>query len=88
MTAFFAGMLISVVASIPAVLLAFRARTATPKLRLKYWVIGLALRFIVIGAALIALFVTTGMARVPAVAGVAVAYLLAYALETFIVMRS
>lgn len=88
MIAFLIGMLISVVASVPAVLLAFRARTAAPKQRLKYWVFGLVLRFIVIGAALIALFLTTGLARVPAVAGVAVAYLLAYAVETFIVMHS
>lgn len=88
MIAFLAGAFIAMIASVPAVLLAFRARRADTKQRLRFWLFGLAVRFIVIGGALIALFLTTGIARVPVVAGVAVAYLISYALESFIVLRT
>jgi len=86
--AFLIGVLISFVAAVPALLLARGSKGGDVKLRLKLWLVGLLVRFAVIGAALLILFTQTSIARIPVVIGVGVAYILSYSLETFLTLRA
>jgi hypothetical protein len=86
--AFLIGVIISFVAAVPALLLARGGRAADMKQRLKLWLVGLLVRFAVIGAALLILFSQTSVARVPVVIGVGVAYILSYSLETLLSLRA
>lgn len=82
MIGFLVGILVSVVAAIPAVLLLWGGRGSETKQRLKLWAIGMAVRFAVIGVALYYLFTQTELARIPTVLGVAAAYFVIFLLET------
>jgi hypothetical protein len=86
--AFLIGMVISFVAALPALLLARGGRGADVKQRLKLWLVGLLVRFVVIGAALFILFSQTTIARVSVVIGVGVGYVLSYSLETLLSLRA
>lgn len=88
MIAFLIGVVISVAAAVPALFLARGGRGAEMKQRLKLWAIGLLIRFIVIGAALIVLFTQTSIARIPVVIGVGVAYIISYSLEAVSSLRA
>ena len=82
MIGFVVGILVSVVAAVPAVLLLWGGRGSDAKQRLKLWAVGMAVRFAIIGAALFLLFTQTSLARIPTVLGVAVAYFVIFLLET------
>jgi hypothetical protein len=86
--AFLIGVILSFAAALPALLLARGGRGADMKQRLKLWLVGLLVRFAVIGAALWILFSQTSIARVPVVIGVGVAYILSYSLETLLSLRA
>ena len=88
MTAFLIGFLVSLVAGVPAVLIARGGRGSGMKRRLLMWGAGFLIRFAVIGAALIVLFTQTSFARIPLVIGVGVAYLISYSLETMLSLRA
>jgi hypothetical protein len=85
--AFLIGAAISLVAALPALLLARGGHGADMKQRLKLWAVGLLVRFAVIGAALLILFSQTSIARIPVVIGVGVAYVISYSLETVLSLR-
>jgi hypothetical protein len=88
MTSFFLGFLISAVAALPS-LLFFKAKvTAEFKHRIRLWAIGIAIRFGIIGAGLYYLFTQTPHPRIPAIAGVLVAYFISFFIETFLAYRS
>jgi hypothetical protein len=82
MIGFLAGILVSVVAAVPAVLLLWGGRGSETKQRLKLWAIGMAVRFAIIGVALYYLFTQTSLARIPTVLGVAAAYFVIFLFET------
>ena len=88
MIGFLAGVLISIVAAVPAFLLARGGGNADMKTRLKLWAIGLAIRFAVIGSALYFLFTQTVIARIPTVIGVALAYFVLFMIENTVLRRS
>jgi hypothetical protein len=89
MIAVLIGFAVAVVASAPALLMAYGGRESGDfKQRLKLWAIGLGLRFAIIGGALYYLFVQTPIDRIPVVIGVGVGYILFYSLETFITLRA
>jgi hypothetical protein len=85
---FLAGLAISVVAAVPSLLLLWGGKDAEMKQRLKLWAIGLAIRFTVIGGALLYLFSQTAIDRIPTVIGVAVAYFAIYLVETLTTLRT
>jgi hypothetical protein len=82
MMGFFVGILVSLVAALPAVLLLWGGRGSEMKQRLKLWAIGTAVRFAIIGIALYYLFTQTDLARIPTVLGVAAAYFIIFLFET------
>ena len=88
MIAFLIGVILSFVAAVPALWLARGGRGADMKQRLKLWLVGLLVRFAVIGAALLILFSQTSVARLPVVIGVGVAYIISYSLETVLSLRA
>jgi xanthine/uracil permease len=87
-SAFLIGLAVSFVAAVPAFLLARGGQGSNMKQRLKLWLVGLLARFAIIGIALLILFTQTPIARVPAVIGVVVAYVISYSLETVISLRA
>ena len=91
MIGFLVGVLISVVAAVPAVLLQQGGRRSDMKTKLKLWGVGLAIRFAVIGAALYFLFTQTtadSIARIPTVIGVAVAYFIIFLFENLVLRKA
>lgn len=85
---FLVGVVVSVVAAVPAVLLMWGGRNSEMKQRLKLWGIGAAIRFAVIGASLYLLFTQSNIERVPTVIGVAAAYFAIYVLEVKKTLRT
>jgi len=79
---------VSSAAAVPAYLLAFRGRRSDLKERLKLWTMGLMLRFLIIGLALYYLFINTDIQRIPAIAGVVIAYFISFFLEAVTIYRS
>jgi hypothetical protein len=86
--AFFVGVVISVVAAVPALLLMWGGRGSEMKQRLKLWGIGTGIRFAVIGAGLYFLFTQTQIDRIPVVIGVAAAYFVLYIFEVKTTLRT
>jgi peptidoglycan/LPS O-acetylase OafA/YrhL len=87
MTAFLIGFLISVFAAAPALFMATRQADGKPKIQMKLWVIGAAIRFSIIGILLLLLFRFTEVSRIPAVLGVVAAYFISFGLEVYLVNR-
>ncbi|RQV98430.1 hypothetical protein EH220_03300 [bacterium] len=87
MTAFLIGFLISAIAAVPALLMVFQRKGAELKIRMKLWVLGSAIRFIVIGIFLILLFRLTDISRTGAVMGVVVAYFISFIIEVYLANR-
>ncbi|MDD5087587.1 MAG: hypothetical protein PHI18_02150 [bacterium] len=88
MIGFLIGVLISAAAAAPAVLLQLGGRRSDMKTKLKLWGVGLAIRFVVICAALYFLFTETSIARIPTVIGVAVAYFIIFLLENLVLRKA
>jgi hypothetical protein len=86
--AFFIGMVVSIVAAIPAWLMMWGGKAGATKQRLKLWAIGTGLRFAIIGGLLYYLFTQTSIAHVPTAIGVAAAYLVLYVIETILTLRT
>jgi len=82
------GFLLSAVASVPALWLLKNGRGSEFKHLLALWAIGVAIRFVLIGCGLLALFMQTSVARIPAVAGVGAAYVISYVFEARALRRS
>jgi hypothetical protein len=78
---FLAGCLISLVAAVPALLMARGGAHSEMSVRLKLWGLGLAIRFGIIGAALVYLFTQTGIPRIPVLLGVVITYFLIFLIE-------
>jgi F0F1-type ATP synthase assembly protein I len=87
MIAFITGFLISAIASVPALLMAVQKRGAEFQTRLKLWVIGSAIRFIVIGIFLLLLFKLTDIHRILTVFGVIAAYFISFIIEVYLANR-
>jgi hypothetical protein len=85
---FLIGCVVSLVAAIPAVLLSRGSRQTSLKFRVMLWVLGVILRFGIIGAVLYYLFTQTGMARIPVVLGVVIVYILVFVIEARKTLRS
>lgn len=88
MTAFLVGCVISLVAAVPAFLMARGGRQAEFNTRLKLWAIGVAIRFGIIGAALFYLFTRTHLDHIPALLGVVVIYFFIFIIEARSTLRS
>lgn len=87
MIAFIVGFLISAIAAIPSLLMVFQRRGAELKIRMKLWILGSAIRFIIIGIFLILLFRLTDLNRIYAVIGVVVAYFIGFIIEVYLANR-
>lgn len=88
MISFLIGGLISLVAAIPALLMARGGKAADLNVRLKLWAIGVAIRFAIIGVSLFYLFSRTQFSRIPALLGVVIVYFLIFLLEARTTLRS
>jgi multidrug efflux pump subunit AcrB len=86
--AFLIGCMVSLVAAVPALLMARGGKQAEFNTRLKLWAIGVAIRFGIIGAALFYLFTRTDLDRIPTLIGVVVTYFLIFILEARSTLRS
>jgi hypothetical protein len=86
--AFLIGCIVSLVAAVPALLMARGGKQAELHTRLKLWAIGVAIRFGIIGAALFYLFTRTDLDRIPTLIGVVVTYFLIFILEARSTLRS
>ena len=88
MIGFLVGVLLSMVAAIPAVLLLWGGREAEQKQKLKLWAIGTGIRFAIIGVGIYFLFTNTSIQRIPTVVGVIAAYFVIYLFEIRKALRS
>ena len=87
MIAFLIGFLISAIAAVPALLMVIQKRGGELKLRMKLWILGSAIRFIIIGIFLLLLFRLTEINRIGAVIGVVVAYFISFIIEVYLANR-
>ncbi len=87
MIAFLIGFLISAIAAVPALLMVLQKKGGELKIRLKLWVLGSAIRFIVIGIFLLLLFRLTEVHRIGTVFGVITAYFISYIIEVYLAKR-
>jgi hypothetical protein len=87
MIAFALGLLISFFAAAPALFMVVRRKDGKPKIQMKLWVIGAAIRFSIIGILLLLLFRFTEISRIPVVLGVVAAYFVSFGLEVYLVNR-
>ncbi|MBK6909609.1 MAG: hypothetical protein IPK53_05900 [bacterium] len=86
MNAFVTGLLIGFVASIPALVLAwFKTRSGMDNF-VRLWGLGVALRFVLIGAGLFWQMRQPDVAKVPLVLGIVLAFYLSLAIE-FLIAR-
>jgi len=88
MTAFLIGFAISALAAVPSLLLVIRKRSGEFRIRLKFWIIGMAIRFLIIGISLLLLFTWTEIDRLAVVIGILVAYFTSYMAEVIVAYRS
>jgi len=84
---FLIGLVISLIAAVPAFLLQ-RVSETDMKTRLKLWGIGLVIRFGIIGVALFFLFTQTMITRIPTVIGVAIAFFTLFIIENTVLRRA
>ena len=81
---FFLGLLISAGAGIPAIVISVLAPKKDFSRWIKFWSIGMAVRFLVIGAAAFKILSDGSANRVPFVLGIVTAFFVTFAIETLV----